>query len=248
MAYHNRLPHLKYTLQTYRLSEFKDFEVVIVDDFSSSDQSPSLLLNQFNDMPITVVTMKDVVPEKTYSNPCVPFNVGFGHCRGDKIIIQNPECCHAGDVMTFTDLHLTEANYLSFHCFAANNSSTMLLRDTSPGQIDLTSLQGQWYNHAVKRPVGYHFAAAISKTNLCELNGFDERYAEGECYDDDEFFRRIKKKGLHVQFIDNPYVIHQYHTKDKPFDMEKVKRNETLYRSDDNIVVRANNNLNVCGI
>jgi glycosyltransferase involved in cell wall biosynthesis len=39
MAYYNRLPQLRFTLQTITNSAYKDVEVVIVDDFSDADNS-----------------------------------------------------------------------------------------------------------------------------------------------------------------------------------------------------------------
>ncbi len=43
------------------------------------------------------------------------------------------------------------------------------------------------------------------------LEGFDERYAHGIAYDDDEFLHRVVKSGLDVSIIDEPFVIHQWH-------------------------------------
>jgi GT2 family glycosyltransferase len=61
--------------------------------------------------------------------------------------------------------------------------------------------------------VAFHFASAITRKNLIELNGFDERYALGFNYDDTEFLQRIKNKNLKIDFVADPYVIHQYHGK-----------------------------------
>lgn len=34
-----------------------------------------------------------------------------------------------------------------------------------------------WYNHSVTNPKGYHFCSAITRKNLYDLGGFDERFA-----------------------------------------------------------------------
>jgi len=68
-----------------------------------------------------------------------------------------------------------------------------------------------WYNHSIYRPVGYHFCSAIYKSQLDELGGFDERYAEGIAFDDNELLVRIQKKGLNIKIIDQITVLHQWH-------------------------------------
>jgi hypothetical protein len=43
------------------------------------------------------------------------------------------------------------------------------------------------------------------------LGGFDERYAKGVGYDDDELIWRIKNKKMQIKFIDDQIVLHQNH-------------------------------------
>ena len=44
-----------------------------------------------------------------------------------------------------------------------------------------------------------------------KLGGFDERYAKGIEYDDNEFLLRIKRLGLNLSISDDISVVHQYH-------------------------------------
>ena len=46
---------------------------------------------------------------------------------------------------------------------------------------------------------------------MIKLNGFDERYATGIAYDDDELIARIKMLGLTTIITEDVSVIHQYH-------------------------------------
>ena len=73
--------------------------------------------------------------------------------------------------------------------------------------------QTSWYNHIKRRPNAYHFLTAIQRTNLKALKGFDERYASGFCYDDNELITRIKRKGLQVIFVPmkRGMALHQCH-------------------------------------
>jgi GT2 family glycosyltransferase len=246
MAYYNRLPQLKYTLKTFQASLCKEFEIVIVDDYSSPQHSLNGLNSEFRSLNIKVIKMQDLSKAKTYVGPSIPYNVGFKQSCGDKIIIQNPECCHIGDVISYTEQNLNDNNYLSFHCWAGGKRETEILHNQ--GYLDTTISQGRWYNHSVHRPASYHFTTAITRKNLKELNGFDEQYAYGFNFDDDEFVERIKKKGLPIKFVDTPWVIHQYHGKgfNNPLNPVSTQDNAILHKANlTNLSVRANNKENI---
>jgi hypothetical protein len=49
------------------------------------------------------------------------------------------------------------------------------------------------------------------RSDVERVGGFDERYAPGLAYEDDEFLARVKRAGITVQIIDNPFVVHQKH-------------------------------------
>jgi hypothetical protein len=159
------------------------------------------------------------------------------------IIIQNPECCHMGDVLQYTLDNLTNDNYLTFHCYAATKAETRVMQSGEPLPM-FTEKKSRWYNHVVERPYAYHFTTAITRKNLIELNGFDERYAAGFNYDDDEFIQRIKKKELQIQFVEDPWTIHQYHGKgfNNPLNPPASQDNYAFHIENiKNLSVRANN-------
>lgn len=217
MSYYNRIEHLRHTLKTINECNEKDFEVVIVDDFSSSEHKLDHIQTEFPSLNLNIVHMANEVTEKWYRNPCVPFNVGFRKSSGDKIIIQNPECCHVGNLIEHTRNSLHDGNYLSFHCYATGVKDTNRIRKgkiIKYNDVALKSAKGlesKWYNHQSFRPASYNFATAITRKNLVALNGFDERYALGHNCDDDDFIHRIVNMGLKIDFVHQPHVIHQYH-------------------------------------
>jgi hypothetical protein len=94
MSYYNRLRQFDFTLSTIAQSAYKNYEIVIVDDFSDQDHDPSILQKKYSQINIRIIRMKDVYDHKWYINPCIPYNVGFRASQGSAIIIQNPECCH----------------------------------------------------------------------------------------------------------------------------------------------------------
>ena len=252
MAYYNRLPQLKYTLKTFEKSSHKNFEVVIVDDFSNQENSLDIIKEEFLYLNINVIKMSDLYEKKSYINPCVPYNVGFRASQGEKIIIQNPECCHEGDVISYVNSFLTESNYLSFHCWACNKGDVKILHSGGKIQIggDPPPNKTRWYNHKFYRPAAYHFTSAISRKNLIDLNGFDESFALGMDYDDDEFLQRIKYKNLQIEFVESPFVIHQYHPKmfTNPLNPPAQTNNQLLFEELlKNKKIRAENTEDICG-
>jgi GT2 family glycosyltransferase len=218
MTYYNRVTQLRYSLKSLCSYKHDQIEVIIVDDFSEQEHSLDSITDEFPSLNIHVIKMSNIYKSKTYFNPCIPFNVGFRESQGDKIIIQNPECCHMGDVIQYTMDHLSDNNYLAFHCFAGDKSQSEILRQT--GEIDtsnpnkVSSAGNCWYVHDELRPCAWHFTSAITRNNLIKLNGFDERFAHGRGSDDVEFLYRVQNLGLNIKFVSSPFVVHQWHPKD----------------------------------
>ncbi len=218
-AYYNRKKLFTRTLNSMIPYYGKvDFEVIAVDD--GSDE-----LERLEDLQIDFPFLRIIRLEKEnkwYKNPCIPFNTGFSEIKGDKVIIQNPECYHFGPILEYVDVHLKENDYLSFGCFSLDKESTnleeLIFNQNYIQQLIIENNQAflkngdlGWYNHSEFRPEAYHFCAAMTKVDLYDLGGFDERYAKGVGYDDDEFIWRIKAKRMKINFIDNVIVLHQNH-------------------------------------
>ena len=123
-----------------------------------------------------------------------------------------------GDVLQYTKDNLTNENYLTFHCYAATKAETRVMQSGEPLPM-FTEKKSRWYNHVVERPYAYHFTTAITRENLIKLNGFDERFAQGQDMDDVEH---------------NPPVA--------------VDNRELWASIKDNLQVRANNKIDICGI
>jgi GT2 family glycosyltransferase len=221
-AYHNRKDLFLNTLKT--IDKFKgnnEIEVIAVDDCSSEEHRIEDLVDIFPFLKVIRIEKEN----KWYINPCVVFNIGFKEVKGDVIIIQNPECLHVGDVISEAS-KINENEYLSFGCYSMDRNKTEVIKNYLMGDFELDLLlnniepnhrpvtsdgENGWYNHSMLRPVGYHFCSAISKKNLHDLGGFDERFANGIAYDDNEILIRIQKKGLNIKIVNQPFVAHQWH-------------------------------------
>jgi GT2 family glycosyltransferase len=216
MAYCNRKSQLIYTLESIKKSKVKDIEIIIVDDCSKPEHSIDDLLTKYPAIKLIRIKLKD----KWYINSCVPYNIGLKQAVGKIIILQNPECLHIHDVLSYAIENITDSNYISMGCYALDRSKTETMHDYFKNNklIDFfKSLPNvayeptSWYNHSIYRPGHYHFCSAITRKNMNKLGGFDERYAHGIGFDDNEIVERIKRLGLELIIADSTCVFHQYH-------------------------------------
>lgn len=240
MAYYNRKPQTLETLHGFeRIYAGKyNFEVVIVDDNSNEENRLEEDIKQFS-FPINLIVIS--AEEKgDRVNPCTAYNKGFKQAKGDIIIIQNPECYHVGNIIEHTIMNLTEQDYFSYSCYTANSHdiTDKLLKSNSPYELiknkefdnlNFNLIDLSWYNHPTipERNVGYHFCSSIYKSKLDLIGGFDEKFAEGYCFDDDELLLSIKYNlQLDIKIVhpdENCFVINQFNEKNIPFNIESVE-------------------------
>lgn len=210
MAYFKRHRQLRNTLLSIQKQTCHKtpFEVVIVDDGSEEDFS---WLKQFN---FKIILVNIDPKKKKHINPCVPFNLGFAYANGSKILVQNPECYHYDDIILKAMEVKLDNNYIAFSCYSLSQKQTELLNDNFKFEFkdNIPKHDGDegWYNHKYFRPTNYHFCSLIEKSKLTQLRGFDQRFASGRAYDDDEFLFRIKEHGIKV-FTSDCIVMHQWH-------------------------------------
>jgi glycosyltransferase involved in cell wall biosynthesis len=215
MTYFNRQYQLNKTLETISKSKHDNFEVVIVDDVSEKKVEISK-----TNYPCHVERIEP--KEKWWKDSTIPFNRGIQKAlklNPQIIIVQNAECFHVGDVITYADLNSNENNYLAFSCFSLDQNNTFLPNiDEKLNDIVNVNNKGinengtnAWYNHPQYRNCAYHFCSAITTQNLIRLNGFDERFSGGIAFEDNDFITRIRKLKLKIEIPVNPFVVHQWH-------------------------------------
>ncbi|WP_278379073.1 glycosyltransferase family 2 protein [Chryseobacterium arthrosphaerae] len=240
-AYYNRKKLFENTLSSI-VSQSPDpsmeLEVIAVDDGSDEEERLEDLTEQYPFLKVIRLEKAD----KWYFNSCIPFNIGFREAKGDIVILQNPECLHYGDVLKYTQKHINDSNYISFSCFSLGIESTDNLHTLLESPEKLQKLMADnnvgyigdgldcWYNHSVTNPKGYHFCSAITKKNLYDLGGFDERFARGIAFDDNEFLHRVKLKGLQIEIIDQPIVLHQNHYQKISYTTDKNLLDDETYQ------------------
>jgi glycosyltransferase involved in cell wall biosynthesis len=227
MAYYNRLPLLIKTLESIQ-SHTIPYEIVIVDDAS---QVPLAYddLKDFTNLNIKLINVKP--DEKTWCNPCIPYNISFKEATGDIILIQNPECFHRTDIVGYCDDNIKENEYVSFSCYSLP-SEAIPETHTLQNRVVVTDGDDGWYNHSQYRPVYFHFTAAIHKHKLDLVGGFDERFAHGIAYDDNALLYHILKNKISLRICDEMISLHQYHystiVRDQTYG-ERYNRNHLLF-------------------
>jgi glycosyltransferase involved in cell wall biosynthesis len=224
-AYYNRKQLFFNTLKSIEKSSLKsDLEIIVVDDASRDDQRIEDFVDKFN---LDIKLLRIEKADKWWTNPSIPFNKGFKMVTGEAVIIQNPECVHMGDILKAVNDNIQENVYLNFGCYSVDEKITSNITHISKNEFNESKVkyyiepminrsivrdgETAWYNHSKYRPHQLHFCSAISKKDLYELGGFDERFANGIAYDDNEFLARIKRKKMTINMIDSPFVIHQFH-------------------------------------
>lgn len=236
MAYYNRLPQTLQTLKTIQPQPLHyTAEVIIVDDGSSEEHD---LEPHIKDLGLDITLIKISPNEKWWTNPCIPYNIGFREAKGRVVVIQNPECAHVGDLI-MKAFGTRDDEYLSFHCYSLNEEDTEYYLRTGEYYLadKAVGFDGDsgYYNHEFFRPRALHFCSAITKKTLDEIGGFDEDYANGIAFDDDDFVRRVLAKGLDIKFIDKPFVLHQHHYSEgyKFFNADRqalIQDNQKIFR------------------
>lgn len=248
MGYYNRKYQVIRTLDDFQKRYLKyNFEVIIVDDNSKKEHILDDTIKAYT-FPIKYIKITE--EEKGGRiNPCITYNKGFREAKGKYIIIQNPECIHIGNVLEYTLNNINENNYIAFSCFRTlNNQMTIDILNSRKEINDenhfINILSNKrirfWYNHPIYRPVHYHFCAAILNDNIKILGGFNEEFAKGHSYDDNEILLSIFKNlkcTINTIPPEEGLVIHQWHARDAESRYSKtqlhnmLQHNKNLYES-----------------
>jgi glycosyltransferase involved in cell wall biosynthesis len=202
ILYYNRRPQLLNTLKSIQSSSLKnDTEVIIIDDASDKKHEIIDLPSLYPDLNFKIYSFKK--EEKWWSCPVVPVNKGISMATGDNILLLCAECMLVGDVLKDIQDRIKENDYLVYATFALDKESSE--------KINYSQLKGMWYQHSIHNNRGFNFCSAMTRKDMLDLGGFDERYGWGVSYGDDDFILRVKRKGMNIIPIDNPLCFHQWH-------------------------------------
>lgn len=238
IPYYNRLNLLRHTIKSIARTQYTDYEIVIVND--AGDINNLNIKKDFDDIhnKIKVIDIsKEEKKERT--NPSIPFNKGLTYATGDIIVIQNPESYHNGDILEHISKNIGPDDYYIYSAYNLHsdkaNKQFFVNDDKSINALSkIERITGmlEWYQHPVHRNYKYHFCAASYRHNFEIIGGFDEEYANGVCFDDDDLVLKVESIArLNVVSVppeSNPFIVNLYHHPSTSTNISTV--------SDDNIV------------
>lgn len=187
----NREPLLRRTFESFVKQEFKDYEVIVVDD--GTDEPTQRLVSEPWPFLLKYHRMKR---DRTlgYNNPARPNNVGVRMAQGDIIILQNAEVQHNGREVIARLAELCGPTNAVF------------------AQVETLNTYGMgsgWYCHRQFSPRPFFFCGALRRSWFEKLRGFDEDF-QYYGYDDCDFADRLAKCGVTFDYT-TIEVQHQWH-------------------------------------
>lgn len=212
MTTHERITQTLFTLETIKTQHFPNLQVILIDDSST-----------FIDESLFTFSIDYVkILDKKWINPCINYAIGFKLVKYSKVIIQNAEVCHVGDVLKYVYENLTSDNYLVFNVacvpdLEANEPLYGVEWEYKKVYKHVLENKYDWYQHHIELNKKYHFLTAITKKNLEKLGGFDIDYTMGSCFDDNDFIYRIENVlQLNIHCVKGERMgIHLFHERSK---------------------------------
>ena len=197
MTASNRSKQTYFTLKTIQNSSYKAIQVIIVDD---SDTDP-IAKKELEKYPFYIDFISIKRQNKNWINPVVNYNIGFEYIKGAKIIIQNAEVCHVGDVLAYMGTQINSNNYYicdvkSTRSFCSNR----YLYQCNTNTIDIYNLRNvyrKWYQGKT-RMSNLHFLVGMTIETFNKIKKFSYDYTFGLDYDDNDFLLKIKSQNIQI--------------------------------------------------
>jgi len=219
MTSSNRSKQVYYTLSQIQVASFNHIHIIIVDD---SDVDP-LIKEYISRYTFHIDLIYINTENKKWINPVVNYNIGFQFIKGSKVVIQNSEVCHVGDVLGWISKYVSDNNYYSFDVRAVDSfeaNEEIYKNDYLTPEIyskNYLFKEGKigWY-HGKENITNYHFLTAMTRSTFQLINNFSYDYTFGKDWDDNDFLLKIKSKNINiVNLFHNLYNfggIHLFHS------------------------------------
>lgn len=206
----DRFPELVLTLERYRELgiERHEYEVLV----------PTRSLNEETHLKHLQAAVPNVrlLPyqyEGEYFNPVKALNLAARSARYDQLIVQSPEVYPLTDVLT------------QFACLGEGNYVARVWDSDQAGNYtaELTAS-----DRFIKDLAGRYFLACYRKADVELINGWDEDFMGGYCFDDNDFGHRWALAGLPISLRMDIRAVHRWHAR-FPGQSEGWQRNRELF-------------------
>jgi hypothetical protein len=199
MTSSNRSKQTYFTLKTISDSINKDIHIILVDD-SDTDKIDVEILNKYNFYIDFIEINKS---KKCWANPCINYNIGFKYIKCDKIILQNAEVCHIGDVCKYVNDELNSDRYLVFDVITSDSyeQNESIYTNYPLNSTDIISKlsNNQWYQHYTHFNRNFHFLVSFTRNVFNKFKCFSYDYFSEAAYDDNDLV--LKLQSLSIEFI-----------------------------------------------
>jgi len=240
MKYSIILPYCKRKNYLYNtLISFKhhynrnDYEVVIIEDYKNYEDTEEHialhhLIAKFRGS-INISWFYSIL--KDCYNPAPLFNLGAQLAVGKFFVISNPECFHSVDILSGLDeeFDVDENCYVICACEEVINPEGKIIRFEN--FKDFNFVHRIWFQHSKHNNRGFHFCSAISKDKYHQIDGFDDKFALGAAYDDNDFRDNVIYHHIPIKLRDDLVACHMRHGSDIyiPNIKELVEINKRYY-------------------
>ena len=146
-------------------------------------------------------------------------NIGFKYIKCDKIILQNAEVCHIGDICKYINDELNTDRYIVFDVVTTNSydQNELVYIKYSINDSDIISKlsNNQWYQHYKNFNRNFHFLVSFTRNVFNKFNNFSYDYFSEGAYDDNDLVLKLQSLSIEINNIKNDKTnlcgIHLYH-------------------------------------
>jgi hypothetical protein len=242
MTYYNRISQLENTLNSIKdtLYPCDLIEVIIGDDRSIIERCQ---IDQ-SKYPFQIkLIYLDFERDSTIINPAYSYNQLFKHITGEIIILQNSECFHIGDIVSYSvnNLTINKDILLSYPCWSSANESLnqeLMINRKDINKVkhiienrwrelkDYPTEYKGWYNEKYIRPQCLHFCNSFHISTFHKVGIFNTKFEKLLGFDDNDYSERFQfNNNIKIIIPEHNFsqlVIHQFHgkyNKERPYSL-----------------------------
>lgn len=210
IPYYNRVRQFHNTLVSYwELYRGRDdWEVIVAEDAKNPERDGllQLLISFRYQVNRRVSCLKDTMVENR--NPARLFDIAAGEAKGEFLIITNPECYHAVDVLGGLDEEFGRdpGAYVVCGCMHVVTTARPIRR-----MEEFEFKEKMWYQHSQHRNRQLHFCSSLSREGWDRIGGFGGYDPRRVAKDDVWFHGKVKGAGIPIVTRDDLLVYHQQH-------------------------------------